>query len=129
MPGDVDEPYDLDSALLDLQRAVEETRGAPIPPPQQRRAKRARGQSQPPPPPPATEQPEIAPSNKGHVLLRRLGWEPGQGLGAGERGGLTPLAQLLPTQRHKGGLGVGSEAIERGDVAIQELESSMTINL
>lgn len=55
--------------------------------------------------------PESAPalpldtSHRGHQLLVRLGWIPGDGLGAASSGALEPLAAYLPTQMTKQGLG------------------------
>ena len=44
-------------------------------------------------------------SHRGHQLLVRLGWTPGDGLGAVASGALEPLAAYLPTQTSRRGLG------------------------
>jgi len=47
---------------------------------------------------------EIDQTNRGHLLLRKLGWEPGTGLGAQRAGGLLPVSQLVHAQRGRDGL-------------------------
>ena len=52
----------------------------------------------------------VSATNRGHVLLKKLGWAPGTGLGAQEQGGLQPAAQELPAQQDKRGLGTSHAA-------------------
>lgn len=47
-------------------------------------------------------------SHRGHQLLMRLGWAPGDGLGAVGTGALEPLAAYLPMQTTRSGLGFES---------------------
>lgn len=44
-------------------------------------------------------------SNKGHDLLRKMGWTPGEGLGIEGEGGTTPVSVFFEPQRGRRGLG------------------------
>lgn len=44
-------------------------------------------------------------SNKGHDLLRKMGWAPGEGLGVEGEGGVTPVSVFVEPQRGRRGLG------------------------
>ena len=52
-------------------------------------------------------------TNRGRQMLERLGWEPGEGLGARRDGNLFPLtAEMLKSQRNTSGLGSVNEELE-----------------
>ncbi|KAJ2081306.1 squalene synthetase-like protein [Coemansia sp. RSA 988] len=51
----------------------------------------------------AEHAPEVGASNVGHRMLQQMGWTPGQGLGAGEKGRATPVDVMIRAGRR--GLG------------------------
>jgi len=69
-----------------------------------------RGRSRPAVSAPAESAPALPldTSHRGHQLLVRLGWTPGDGLGAAKGGALEPLAAYLPTQTTRQGLGASA---------------------